>query len=86
MLPMDRGAGAQGATPTQSKPAPPPQAVRINRNLNEVVTAKRMGDQRVEMPKHLQAPEVQANAGAGLVFALIVGLILAAILIALVAR
>lgn len=86
MLPLDRAPGAPGAVPSQPS-APPPQPIPLNRNLNEVVTARRMGSpgglRRVEAPR---PPEetVEANAGAWLVILLILGVVLSIVVLALI--
>jgi ribosomal protein L32 len=86
MLPMNRPPGASGAAPTPVL-APPPQPIPLNRDLNEVVTARRMGSpgglRRVEAPR---PPEetVEANAGAWLVIVLILGVVFSIIVLALI--
>jgi hypothetical protein len=72
------------------KAPPPPQQVALKRKLNEVVTAKRVGDtaggglQRVEMPKDSEPP-TEANAGSVLVAIIIFGLVAAAVVLFLIA-
>lgn len=90
MVPKDRGVGAPGAKPAAPKAPPPPQQVALNRKLNEVVTAKRVGDpaggglQRVETPKDSEPP-AEANAGSVLVAVIIFGLVAAAVVLFLIA-
>jgi hypothetical protein len=92
-MPLDRGPGAKGATPSAvpvARPVPPPQAIPLNRNLNEVISARRVGDpgkgmQRIETPKPLR-DQAEGNAGSWIVVALIIGFVLAVLLLALIAR
>jgi hypothetical protein len=75
-----------------SKPAPvkAPQTVPLNRDLNEVIVARRLGNpgggmQRVEA-RTAPAEPVEANAGRWLVIVLLVGCVLAVMLLILMVR
>jgi hypothetical protein len=84
--------------PTVPPPAPvpnpapvkPPQAVPLNRDLTEVVVARRLGSagggmQRIEAPKPPAEP-VEANAGRWLVIMLLIGCVLAVMFLILMVR
>lgn len=78
-------------TPTaRPAPVPPPQAIPLNRKLEEIVSARRVGEpgkgmQRIETPRPPKE-QVEANAGSWLVVALLIGFILTVLLLALIAR
>jgi hypothetical protein len=74
-----------------NKPAPQPQAVTLNRNLSEVIAARRVGDPkgggmiRIESAKP-PSDQVEANAGSTIVIGIVIGLIMIGVLLALVVR
>jgi hypothetical protein len=70
-----------------AKPAPPPQAVPLNRNLGEVITARRLPGpqgnlQRVETRPPAELP-VEANLGAWLVVGAIALIVLVVLILAI---
>ncbi len=73
-----------------SKPVPPPQAVTLNRNLNEIITARRVGDpkgggmMRVESAKP-QSETAEANVGSTIVIGIVIGLLMMIVVIILAA-
>ncbi len=72
-----------------NKPAPPPQAVKLNRNLSEIVSARRVGDPnsggmvRVEAAKP-KSDQVEANAGSTIVIGIMLGLLIVIVLLVVI--
>lgn len=66
----------------------PPQPVALNRQSDQVITARRVGadGRRIETPRPPTEPSVEGNFGQWIVLAIILGALLTIILIALIQR
>jgi len=85
-IPTERGAKGQ---PTAKMVVPPPQQVGLNRNLNEVVTARRVGAPgkggltRIETPHNRDDMPVEANSGSWIVVAIVAAFVITLIVLLL---
>lgn len=82
------GAPAGAKTGAHAPGGVPPQPVTLNRQTDQVITARRIGadGRRVETPRPPAEPPVEGNFGQWIVLAIILGALLTIILIALIQR